>query len=332
MSCPICGDRCTCPQSGGELHTSILVDPELPETTEEQFEASLNGREERDWRQHEDTSLSPPRPEPWRHEVASRVDAFCARRGRKRGPRLASLSFEFEPPSRTMTAEPLASPMSTSALARQIEPVVEPETSNLIEFPRPVVPLPPPAVQLPILDELAEPVIQVPRILEAEPEDIGLQFGGEPMPSITLEAPPAPPVEEYPEPAPLWHRAVAGGIDATLVLGATAAFGIIFTKLTGSFPTNRAAVATAIAVPAILWAVYEYLFWVYSGATLGMRLTRLELRTFDATPVRRSTRRWRAIAMMVSAMSLGMGFFWAVIDEDGHCWHDRISHTLLRPR
>jgi hypothetical protein len=63
-----------------------------------------------------------------------------------------------------------------------------------------------------------------------------------------------------------------------------------------------------------------------------MRITELDLRTFEAAPVPRRKRRWRAIAMMVSAMSLGMGFLWAVIDEDGLCWHDRISRTLLRPR
>ena len=340
MACPICGDRCTCQHSGAELHTSILIDPEISESSEEEFEASLSATADRQWRSQlsEDASASAKRRgeelEPWRHEIASRVDAFCARRGRKRGPRLASMSFEFEPPTRTMSSEPVAEPRSTSSLARQIQPPLpaEPEASNLIEFPRPVMPPPPLPVQLPILDELAEPVIQTPRILEAEPENIGLQFGGEPMPSITLEAPPAPPAETYPEPAVLSHRAVAGAVDATVVLAATGAFATIFTKVAGAIPTNRAALAAAVAVPAMLWAMYEYLFWVYAGATVGMRMTKLELRTFDSAPVPRRKRRWRAIAMMVSAMSLGMGFLWAVIDEDGLCWHDRISRTLLRPR
>jgi len=340
MSCPICGDRCTCPQSGAELHTSILIDPEIPEVSEEDFEASLNATTGRGWRSQalEEFSASSGPPanelEPWRNEIASRVDAFCARRGRKRGPRLASMSFEFEPPARTMSSEPVAGSRSASSLARQIEsPVVaEPEASNLIEFPRPVMPPPPPPVQLPILDELAEPVIQTPRILEAEPENIGLQFGGEPMPSITLEAPPAPPAETYPEPAVLSHRAVAGAVDAVVVLAATAAFATIFAKIVGAIPTTRPALATAAVVPAMLWAMYEYLFWVYAGATVGMRITKLELRTFDAALVPRRNRRWRALAVMVSAMSLGMGFFWALIDEDSLCWHDRISRTLLRPR
>jgi len=212
--------------------------------------------------------------------------------------------------------------------------VAEPEPSNLIEFPRPVVamPLPPPAVQLPIVDELAEPIIQTPRILEAEPENIGLLFGGEPMPSITLETPAAPPAETYPEPAVLSHRAIAGAIDAAVVLAATGVFAAIVAKLVGTLPSSRTALAIAMAVPAALWTLYEYMFWVYAGATVGMRITKLDLRTFEAAAVPRRKRRWRAIAMMMSAMSLGMGFLWAVIDEDGLCWHDRISRTLLRPR
>ena len=340
MSCPICGDRCTCERSGAELHTSILIDPELPESSEEQFEASLSARG-RTLLSHRGSEVPgapaqvPPSDlEPWRHEVASRVNAFCARRGRKREPRLPSMSFDFEPAARTSGAEGGGSPRSNSALAHQIEqPVVaEPEPSNVIEFPRPVIPAAPPLpVQLP-LDELAEPVIQTPRILEAEPEHEGLQFGGQPMPSITLEAPAPPSVATFPTPAVLSHRAVAGALDALVVLVATGAFAGIVAKITGDTPSNRAALVTAVGVTALLWAAYEYIFWVYGGATVGMRVTRLELRTFDCAQVPRGKRRWRAIAMMISAMSLGIGFLWAVIDEDGLCWHDRISRTLLRPR
>jgi uncharacterized RDD family membrane protein YckC len=338
MSCPVCGDRCTC-SCQDSSRASVLIDPEIPEFFEEQFEASLKLRAGEE-------SLSPvgegpiapagqpslTDDEPWRREVASRVDAFCARRGRKRGPRLASMSLDFEP-ARPLVAESSAG-LNTSSLAAKMAPqvaVCEPDSSNIIEFPRPVL-APPPPPMLPFVEELAEPVIQTPRILEAEPEDIGLLVGGQPMPSITLESPPAAPAETFPEPAALSHRAIGGALDAMVVLAATGVFGWIVAKITANPPTSRAALAAGVAVPLMFWGLYEYVFWVYAGATVGMRLTKLELRTFETAPVPRRTRRWRAMAMMVSAMSLGMGFLWAVIDEDGLCWHDRISRTLLRPR
>ena len=43
----------------------------------------------------------------------------------------------------------------------------------------------------------------------------------------------------------------------------------------------------------------------------------------------RSTRRWRALAMALSAVSLGLGFLWCLLDEDTLCWHDRITRTYL---
>jgi len=61
-----------------------------------------------------------------------------------------------------------------------------------------------------------------------------------------------------------------------------------------------------------------------------MRVAGLRVRTFDNLPARRSLRRWRAIAMVVSGMALGLGFLWASIDEYGLCWHDRITRTVLR--
>jgi uncharacterized RDD family membrane protein YckC len=76
--------------------------------------------------------------------------------------------------------------------------------------------------------------------------------------------------------------------------------------------------------------MYQYLFLVHAAATPGMRVAGLQVRSFDNLPAPRSVRRWRAIAMLLSGMALGLGFLWAAIDESGLCWHDRITHTTLR--
>jgi len=215
----------------------------------------------------------------------------------------------------------------------QVDPAPESpsEPSNLIEFPRP--PDPPAALEpMPHVEELAEPILEKPRILDAE-EPSGLSFGGEGRPAITLESPAEPEAERdvgaVRESASLSRRICAATLDALLVIIATALFAIIFLHMAGTLPHSRNTFAVAATLPVLLWGMYQYLFLVYAAATPGMRLASLHIRTFDNLPARRSLRRWRAIAMMVSGLALGLGFLWASIDEHGLCWHDRVTRTLL---
>jgi len=268
------------------------------------------------------------REELWRQQVASRVDAFCARRGRKRMPRTPSLSLDFERAARATVAAHYAVPEP------QVEPAPEPpsEASNLIEFPRPPEAPPPSLEPMPCVEELAEPIIEKPRILDAE-EPSGLLFGGASRPAITLESAPEPePVDHggpVVESASLARRIFVVALDGLLVAIAGAVFATIFLHIAGALPRSRTAFLLAVALPVLLWAMYQYLFLVHAAATPGMRLAGLHVRTFDNLPARRSLRRWRAIAMMVSGMALGLGFLWAAIDENGLCWHDRITRTVL---
>ncbi len=283
----------------------------------------------------------------WRQEIASRVDAFCARRGRKRKSQPPSLSLDFERTARAVTVteqmpDPWEQvdrhPLPTEAPAPLANSVAEPEPepSNVIPFPAPAetetVPV---SFDLPFMEELAEPVVETPRILEAEePAEGTLQFGGQALPSITLDPPTevAAPEPAFPQPALVSHRAFAGLLDAAVVGCGAAVFAAVFFYVAGTPPLSRMLLACVAAIAGILWTVYEYGFLVYGGSTPGMKLAGLDLRTFDGEMVPQTSRRWRAVAMMISGVSLGMGFAWAILDEDGLCWHDRISRSLLRPR
>jgi len=300
MSCPTCGKQCACTCDRSGASGAALLDAEPPLY---------------------------PQDGVWRQEVASRVDAFCARRGRKRVPRATSLSLDFERAVRSTVAAHYAVPEP------QVDPAPEPptESSNLIEFPRP--PEPPLALEpKPYVEELAEPILEKPRILDAE-EPSGLLFGGTSRPAITLESPPVPEAEDDADPAAqgatLARRLFVAALDATLVIIAMAVFTTIFLRVAGTLPHSRIAFMLGPALPALLWGMYQYLFLVHAAATPGMRLAGLRVCTFDNLPARRNLRRWRAIAMMVSGMALGLGFLWATIDEHRLCWHDRVTHTLL---
>jgi hypothetical protein len=201
-------------------------------------------------------------------------------------------------------------------------------TAKIIEFPRSWTPAPAP------LDELAEPVMNRPRILEA-PEVVPPPpaLGG-----ITIESAQQPEIERRPgidiplQSAPLARRIFSAAIDAVLIAAAGVLFGSIFWKLTAIRPPQFQIIGLAAGISALFWAAYQYLLLVYSGSTPGLRLSRLELTRFDGSPAGRRLRRWRVLASFLSAASLGMGYAWVFLDEDALCWHDRITHTYLAPK
>ncbi len=292
-----------------------------------------------------------PDHESWRREVAARLSHYRARR-RPREPRYPSLQLKFDSePVRSApvsSAEPLPAapgvqeqevengPSAAVPRIRLAEPVEYPRlvfaasneaTAKVIEFasysaaPRPI-------------DELAEPVLDRPRIMEA-PE---LQPPPPALGGISIEPEEEPENERRPgfeiplQAAPMVRRVAAAGTDALLVMSAISAFVYIVFRITAEVPPPaKAAEAVAILIGAF-WSAYQYLLLVYSGATPGLKLARLELQMFDGDPVPRRIRRWRVLASVLSGVSLGLGYAWCLLDEDELCWHDRITRTYMAPR
>jgi uncharacterized RDD family membrane protein YckC len=116
------------------------------------------------------------------------------------------------------------------------------------------------------------------------------------------------------------------------VFSAFAAFAYIFFRITTEVPSPARAAGAAIFLAGVLWAAYQYLLLVFSGATPGLKLAKLELQRFDGTPVLRRTRSWRVLASVLSGLSLGLGYAWCLLDEDELCWHDRITRTHMAPK
>lgn len=61
-----------------------------------------------------------------------------------------------------------------------------------------------------------------------------------------------------------------------------------------------------------------------------MRYARIGLCTFSDDNPTRSAMRRRLFAIALSACPLGIGFLWALLDDDKLGWHDRISHMYQR--
>jgi uncharacterized RDD family membrane protein YckC len=300
------------------------------------------------------TSLNAPEPAPaqpelllestpdsWRQEVAARVNKYRARRP-SRGPRYPSLRLQFEEPEwsahprteGTLAAQPAvvqeeaasADLETTSAPAAMPAPAAE--TAKILEFPRSISAPPRP------LDELADPVIDRPRILEAsEIAPPPPALGG-----ILIEAAEEKDQEKRPgfeiplQPARMSRRLLASGIDALVVFLAFALFVYVFLRVTEAVPPLPQLLAASAGLLGLFWAAYQYVMLVYCGATPGLKLTKLELNRFDGSPAKRSLRRWRVLASVLSSAPFGLGYAWCFLDEDQLCWHDRITRTYVAPR
>lgn len=353
MACPVCGKPSPCAH---ELKRSaVLVGPEAYDQTKQRYP-----RQRPPASSAEEFLVGAPNPgspsravsafardgveEPWRQEVVSRVQQHRARR-RKRFDPDATMELDFEEPgspSRAVSGfardgvqvETRPAESGEQAAQRSSAPL---EAPKIIEFPRPRHPLQPyfapkPA-EMPADLELAEPVIDSPRILDAPeppPEQLNL------LPTFadiqlddTSEYRPGQ-VEVPPQAAPLTHRAFALLIDLMVVLLGSAIFAVTVMMFGKGIPQSRLMLLSALLAGGSLWLIYQYLFTVYAPATPGMQLAELELCTFRGEPVSLSLRRWRVLAGMLSAGAVGLGFLWAFVDEDTLSWHDRITQTHVR--
>ena len=354
MNCSLCGEVCRChseppPASVAEPGAEALSSSASPVFT---LSEPLCLEPE--------AAVSQPDPSAWRGELSARLDRYRARR-KMRPPRYPSLNLQFSPPPSMSNfaeerdiAENSFTPISDQALAldvprsevfsgdkelhRTAADVVPVQSeclsapsggAKIIEFPRFswTPPAPPP-------DQLAEPVNDVPRILEVpEIAPPPPALGG-----ITIEASEREHFERRPgidiplQAASLERRIAASLVDAFVVLLASAVFGLIFWKVTAVRPPRFEVLGLGAAIPLFLWLAYQYLLIVYGGTTPGLRVAGLNLARFDGSHPSRQLRRWRVLGSYLSAASLGMGYAWVFLDEDALCWHDRITHTYLAPR
>jgi uncharacterized RDD family membrane protein YckC len=292
----------------------------------------------------------------WRREIVSRVQQHRARRRRAADPNALELDFSADTPY-SFGAEPQDGSMPPPPERfheivipqNMVKPVMgRPEPPKVIRFPR-TQPAHIPTVEEVMLDELeqAAPAPESPRIMEAydsmpaelTPAWVTPSLAGEQMellPSfsdIRLEPEDArydDDREVIPRPAPLGQRCISGVVDVGLVFIATSAFAIIFLELAEEMPQSRMALVCLLAAAGIFWLLFQYIFLTYRRATPGMRMAQLELCTFEGKETTMFDRQTRAAASALSAFSIGLGYAWALVDEDQLGWHDRISQTHLR--
>lgn len=356
MTCAICGNPLPCAHS--RRNTAVLL-----EETGHHVSARAAGQPAARLPARDDS-------QPWRQEVISRLQQHRARRSRRADPNALEFNFPspegsvepvdpiwLEPDDKEAAEDEslFIGPEETMPDVHQ-EPA-QPDPPKIIRFPVPPFARITPVEPLLETEEESkvEPAEEAPRILDAGPDDA---FRDETTEASAYVAPAPvadPPAQQMellpsfedihldesrpkfaektdpaPQAAPLGQRMVAAAIDLGIVLIACLAFHMVFTRVAEANPYSRLATLCAMAVCGALWMLYQYLFLVHGEGTPGMRLSGLELATFDGGPVRCKMRRLRALASGLSGFSLGLGYGWALVDEDQLGWHDRMTGTLLK--
>ena len=125
---------------------------------------------------------------------------------------------------------------------------------------------------------------------------------------------------------------LAAAADAAVLICGYVLFIAVYALLGGKLPLRHVALIALATGLAVLAFSYMALFFYFSGTTPGMRRIGLRLVDLDGLPARRELRLARLLGLLASVASLGMGFLWAAVDEDGLTWHDRISQTCLTLR
>jgi uncharacterized RDD family membrane protein YckC len=267
---------------------------------------------------------------------------------RKARPRIAEGPLRDDPPVLEAAVPP---PAEEASLPHASTPAQDPA-------PAPAQESAPGSVDTVFLDSL----LQAPeapyqlRILEAEPEAVA--------PVEAAAAVVEPPAAELAEPAPEWHsiqldddpvlakaepavrssllddlplhvapigdRLMSGVVDMALTLAAFLVFVLVFAACTPHMPAGKAAAAGAGLALLAIFMLYQFIFFRLSGATLGMRYAKIALCTFEDENPTPAAIRMRIASLLLSALPLGLGFLWAVFDEDYLGWHDRITRTYQR--
>src|SRR6266849_1418668 len=266
-------------------------------------------------------------------------------------PARAGQDFKFRTEEEyEVGASSLAESRETLEPSQYRYPEQTPEQSaKVIEFPRSAaIPVFHPSdLADPVFDRDRPRIVEAPEILPPPPALGGMLMEPALQEPADSRAGAAFPLPSAASPSSIARRALAALVDGVVLAAALAAIAAIFLRLNPTLnpslnpapeplpifvgmlagPTFAAPLGV---VALLLWMAYEFLFVVYTGSTPGLRAARLRLAGFDGSPLNRRVRRWRVLATFLSALSAGLGYLWCVLDQDGLCWHDRITRTHIQ--
>jgi len=132
-------------------------------------------------------------------------------------------------------------------------------------------------------------------------------------------------VSEEPS-APLARRLAALLYDALLLLALLFVCTLLLIIARGGRTLSPVAVWYEACLVALAFCA---LSWTRGGQTVGMKAWRIRVVALDAAPLGWRRAALRFFASWLSLLPAGLGYWWALLDREGCCWHDRLSGTRV---
>ncbi|HEU4617896.1 MAG TPA: RDD family protein [Gammaproteobacteria bacterium] len=131
-----------------------------------------------------------------------------------------------------------------------------------------------------------------------------------------------------PEPAGLARRLAALVYDALLLVSVAVAYTLAVVLLRGGAAVPPGTWWFELGLAALVVLFFTW-FWTHGGQTLGMQAWGLRVESAAGGPVTWRSALLRGAAGLVSLLAGGLGFWWALLDPEHRCWHDRLSGTRV---
>jgi uncharacterized RDD family membrane protein YckC len=126
--------------------------------------------------------------------------------------------------------------------------------------------------------------------------------------------------------ASLVKRLMAMVYDSLLVMAVWMLVGYVFIAFNdGEAVSGPLFNSTVFLVTFLFFA----LFWTRSGQTLGMIAWRLRVETDQGQPITAKHALLRFMAAILSALVLGLGYWWILVDKNNLSWHDHWSNSRI---
>ncbi len=128
------------------------------------------------------------------------------------------------------------------------------------------------------------------------------------------------------------HRAVAGILDAAMIVIGCGLFLGIFQSLGGTVRFDKFDAIVSICSVVLITMFYGLVFAIAGRETAGQHWTELRLINFDGLVPEGASRALRFVGCWLSFCAGGIGLVWALMDEENLTWHDHMSKTFLTMR
>lgn len=113
------------------------------------------------------------------------------------------------------------------------------------------------------------------------------------------------------------------------LLGFFTLYGVIGQQIVQSSPFRTGVIVATALIGVVIAVGYPVGFWVLLGQTPGKLLMGVRIARINGQPltVRRALLRY--LGYWLSAIPLGLGFLWVLVDDRRQCWHDKLAGTYV---